>query len=97
MEYEKVDVKPTPINLAQPTYPETLKQAGVQGETVVKALIETDGSIKIAEISSSSGNTLLDTTALTAVLISSFKPARHKGKPVKVWVNIPIKFVLQDK
>src|SRR4030042_4888418 len=97
MDYNEVDTKPTPINLVEPAYPESAKNEGVQGQTIVKALIEADGSIETAEISSSSGNELLDNAALTAVLVSSFKPAPHKGQSVKVWVNIPIKFILKDK
>jgi TonB family protein len=92
--YHIVDVKPTPVNIVKPEYPEQARKNGIEGRTVVRALIDFDGSICETEIASSSGNEILDYAALSAVKKSIFDPANHEGKPVKVWVSIPIQFKL---
>jgi TonB family protein len=92
--YHIVEVKPRPIDIPTPEYPEQARKNGIEGRTVVRALIDFDGSISAMEIYSSSGNEILDNAALSAVKRSTFEPASHKGKAVKVWVSIPIQFKL---
>ena len=62
---------------------------------VVKMLIASDGSVIESKIVRSSGNAELDSTMLDAVLDYKFTPPKHDGKPVRVWVAMPISFVLQ--
>lgn len=93
--YHLVEVKPKPLRLTTPAYPEEARKSGIEGMTVVKALVDHDGSICITQILESSGHDLLDNAALSAVQTSTFSPASHEGQPAKVWVSIPIKFKLQ--
>lgn len=92
--YHVVEVKPRPIEIPTPEYPELARKNGIEGRTVVRALIDFDGSISASEVYASSGNESLDNAALSAVKRSTFEPASHEGKPVKVWVAIPIQFKL---
>lgn len=92
--YYKVEVKPKPISIPTPAYPELAKRAGIEGQTVVKALVDVDGSIIEAAILKSSGNQMLDEAALSAARNAKFTPAKQRDKFVRVWVSIPIKFKL---
>jgi protein TonB len=92
--YYKVEVKPQPINIPLPQYPELARQAGIEGQAVVKALVDVDGSIMAVQILKSSGNQMLDEAALTAARKSKFTPAKQRDKFVRVWVSIPIRFKL---
>jgi protein TonB len=92
--YYKVEVKPQPVNIPKPVYPSIAIKAGIEGQTVVKALVDIDGSIIQTQILKSSGNQLLDQAALEAAMKAKFTPARQRDKMVRVWVSIPIKFVL---
>ncbi len=92
--YYKVEVKPKPINIPTPQYPDLARRAGIEGNTVVKALVEIDGSIIEAKILKSSGNQMLDQAALAAARKAKFTPAKQRDKFVRVWVSIPIKFRL---
>jgi protein TonB len=92
--YYKVEVKPQPINIPLPQYPELARQAGIEGQAVVKALVDVDGSIMAVQILKSSGNQLLDEAALAAARKSKFTPAKQRDKFVRVWVSIPIRFHL---
>jgi protein TonB len=93
--YYKVEVKPQPIVNPTPKYPELAKQAGIEGTTVVKMLVDIDGSVREVKILKSSGNPMLDQAALAAAKKSKFTPAKQRDKFVRVWVSRPFKFVLQ--
>ncbi len=92
--YYKVEVKPKPISIPKPQYPELARRAGIEGNSVVKALVDIDGSIIEAKILKSSGNQMLDQAALAAAMKAKFTPAKQRDKFVRVWVSIPIKFQL---
>jgi protein TonB len=91
----KVEVKPQPINIPVPTYPDMARQAGIEGQTVVEALVDVDGAIADARILKSSGNQSLDAAAVDAAMRAKFSPAKQRDKAVRVWVSIPFRFTLQ--
>jgi protein TonB len=92
--YYKVEVKPQPISIPTPQYPELARKAGIEGNTVVKALVDIDGSIASVSILKSSGNQMLDQAALVAAKNARFTPAKQRDKYVRVYVSIPIRFTL---
>ncbi|MEO0074831.1 MAG: TonB family protein [candidate division WOR-3 bacterium] len=92
--YWVVEVKPQPINIPKPAYPDLARQAGIEGNVVVKALVDVDGSIIEVEILKSSGNSSLDQAALSAAREAKFSPAKQRDQFVRVWVSIPFKFSL---
>lgn len=94
--YYKVEVKPQPIVQAKPRYPDLPRRAGIEGQTVVKALVDIDGSIISVQVLKSSGNQMLDEAALAAALNWKFSPAKQRDKFVRVYVSIPINFRLVD-
>lgn len=92
--YYKVEVKPKPILQQKPRYPDLARRAGIEGQTVVKALVDIDGSVMDVQILKSSGNQMLDEAALSAARRWRFSPAKQRDKFVRVYVSIPIKFRL---
>jgi protein TonB len=90
----KVEVKPQPVNIPVPAYPEMARQAGIEGQAVVEALVDVDGSVIDAKILKSSGNQSLDASAVGAAMKSKFTPAKQRDKAVRVWVSIPFRFTL---
>lgn len=95
--YYKVEVKPKPIVQVKPRYPDLARQAGIEGKTVVKALVDVDGSVMEVQILKSSGNQMLDQAALTAARRWKFSPAKQRDKFVRVYVSIPINFRLIER
>jgi protein TonB len=93
--YYKVEVKPQPVFNPIPKYPELAKQAGIEGTTVIKMLVDIDGSVMEVKILKSSGNQMLDQSALAAAKNSKFTPAKQRDKFVRVWVSRPFRFKLQ--
>ncbi len=91
----KVEVKPKPINIPVPTYPEIVRTAGIEGTAFVEALLDLDGSVMDARMLKSSGNQMLDASAIEASLRAKFTPAKQRDKPVRVWISIPYRFTLK--
>ena len=92
--YYKVEVKPQPVFIPAPEYPDLPRRAGIEGKTVVKALVDVDGSIAEVKILQTSGNQMLDQAALAVAQKAQFSPAKQRDRYVRVWVAIPINFSL---
>lgn len=91
----KVEVKPNPINIPKPNYPDLARNAGIEGQCVVEALVDVDGSVVEVKVIKSSGNQSLDAAAVEAAYKAKFTPAKQRDKAVRVWVSIPYRFTLQ--
>ena len=76
------------------TYTEIAKRIGLNGKVVVEAVIDENGNVLDAKVIKELGGGL-DEEALNAVLSTKFTPGKQRGKPVKVKMVIPIKFVLK--
>ncbi len=88
-----VEEAPEVIEEAAPVYPEAAKQAGVEGLVFVRALVGKDGNVEQAEILK--GAELLREAALNAAYATKFKPAVQNDMPVKCWVQMSFRFVLE--
>lgn len=93
--YYALDVKPTPISIPSPYLGSRFGL--IRGRTVVKALVDIDGSVAEVDILQSSGDLYLDDMALRAAKKAKFTPAEHQGRPVRVWVAIPFTFTQIDE
>ncbi len=75
-------------------YTEIGIRAGIKGTVYIEAIIDEEGNVINAIVKISIGGGL-DEEALNAVLNTKFVPGKQRGKPVKVKLVIPIKFVLR--
>ena len=80
-----------------PAYPAIAKLRGYEGVVLVNAEILPDGRVGSTEVSKSSGYAILDKSAMEAVKLWKFEPAKKAGKPFAIRVKLPIKFVLHDE
>jgi len=93
-----VEEKPSMLSGPQPPYPELLKQAGIQGQVLIQAVIDTTGraepkSIKIVQ----SANPGFDGPSRTWMLHALFRPARVHGRAVRVLIQLPLDYRLTSK
>ncbi len=92
------DVKPpTIVNKVQPEYPASARDAKIEGNVVVKTVIDEQGRVQNPTLGKSSGNADLDKSALDTVAKWTFQPATLKGKPVAVYFTLTIRFALDNK
>jgi TonB family protein len=91
-EYPYVEELPQAVLKVPASYPAEARRAGIQGTVMVQALVMEDGTVLDTKILKSIP--ILDDAAADCVRQWRFKPALAKGKPVPVWVAVPIKFTL---
>jgi TonB family protein len=90
----------TPANYARrrsPEYPERARRKGWEGTTLLKVLVDQEGTSKLIEVNRSSGFVALDRAAVKAVKRWRFHPARDGDRPIESWVEIPIQFRLKGE
>ena len=75
-------------------YTEIAKLAGIEGKVIVEAMIDKKGNVTEVNLIQDIGGGLGE-VAMNAVKNTRFKPGKQRGKPVKVKMIIPIKFVLR--
>lgn len=81
----------------KPPYPLIARRMGTQGVVLLRVHVRVDGTVAEVQIAQSSGSKLLDDSALQTVRDSwRFVPARLDGVAVESWVEVPIRFVLED-
>jgi protein TonB len=82
------------LNRVQPVYPPLAKQARIQGNVVLHAIIAKDGSIQ--ELQVLSGHPLLVQAALDAVRQWRYQPTLLNGDPVEVDTTVTVVFTLSS-
>jgi len=87
-EYVHTEEFPKVITKVKPEYPTDLKD--YDATVVVEALVSVDG--RVVETRVVQSKPPFDEAAVAAVRQWKFRPAMSNGKPVAVWVVIPVKF-----
>lgn len=76
-------------------YPMILRDAGIQGDVVVRVLVDSSGQYvkhKVLE----AAHPLLQMVVEDHIHELEFVPASYQGTPMAFWVNIPFQFRLLD-
>jgi TonB family protein len=80
------------ISRTPPKYPEDAKQARIEGDVLLTAIIATDGSVQQLDVKS--GHPLLASAAIEAVMQWKYRPTLLNGQPVEVVTSIHFNFTL---
>jgi protein TonB len=89
----EVDQLPELRGSLNPSYPETLRRAGISGSVQLEYVILPSGRPDSASVRViASTEPAFTTSVIRAVLSASFKPARRQGRPVAVLVQQTIRF-----
>jgi TonB family protein len=84
---------PKVVHEVAAVYPEDAKQAHVEGVVEVAVTVDTDGAVAATRVVKSVA--MLDDAAEAALKQWRFEPGREDGKPVRVEVNISVRFSLK--
>ena len=82
-------------NNPRPEYPRTAREAGWEGTVVLWVEVLPDGAAGAVTLNKSSGHTVLDESALSAVQSWRFVPAMDGNFPVRSVVQLPVRFDLK--
>jgi protein TonB len=91
------DYKAAYLQNPKPPYPPLAFRTRVEGKVVLLAEVLPDGRAGQVKILESSGNEMLDSSALNTVKRWKFTPARKDGVIVTQAVRIPITFSLKNR
>jgi len=90
-----VEERPALLSAPPPEYPPLLKQAGIQGRVILRAVIDTTGRVEPASVKiMKSPNPAFDQPTKDWVLKALFRPARLHGRGVRVFINLPVDYSL---
>jgi protein TonB len=80
------------IRAPQPEYPALSKRMGEQGRVVLRVLVNEQGLPDQVVVQTSSGYPRLDEAGRQAALRALFKPHMVDGRPVAIFVIVPLNF-----
>ena len=86
------DEAPVPLQRVQPEYPTWARENGIAGTVLLHVLVGQDGRVR--RMSVIRGVTGLNEAAQEALRRWTFRPATANGRPLAVWVEIPVEFRL---
>jgi len=78
-----------------PPYPRKARRLGYEGIVMLKVLIDENGRVDDLTVLKSSGHTILDHAASSAVRKWLFEPGTEGGIKKRMWVKIPVRFDLK--
>jgi protein TonB len=88
-----VEHQPELVWMQEPAYPEFARDAGIEGQVLLRVLVGADGAMQRVVLLQ--GVLGLDEAAIEAAATAVFRPALQQGRPVPVWVVMPIEFNLR--
>ncbi len=87
---------PTPLaSNRPPRYPAEAMSARVEGSTLLRATVNDEGHVIQIEVNRSSGSSVLDQAAMSAVAMWRFDPQRSTFRGGSQTVLVPIEFKLE--
>lgn len=75
-------------------YPPAAYNNGIQGVVYARFVVNTDGSLGNPQILKGPGSGLNEEVLRVIGIMPSWIPGKQDGKPVKVLINLPVKFKL---
>jgi protein TonB len=91
-EYVYTDELPVLITDVLPKYPEIARDAGIDGDVLLRVLVGKDGRVLNVHVDKSIP--MLDQSAVEAARQWVFKPALSNNRPIAVWISRRVRFSL---
>lgn len=88
----EVEVAPVEIEAPKPPYPEYAREVGLTDRVMAEVLVGADGTVKLVKIRS--GIKMFGDSVQETLYRWRFRPAKVGGRPVPVWVEVPVNFTL---
>lgn len=92
-----VSEEPQPLNMEEVRrrigYPEIARDAGIEGQVVVRILVDERGNYMRHKMIKKV-HPILSKSVEAALLLLKFTPAIQNNRPIKYWVNLPFRFKL---
>ncbi|MBK7142799.1 MAG: TonB family protein [bacterium] len=90
-------IAPKPLEVTNPTYPETAVSDRSTGSVWVRLYVDTTGRVLETKLLETSGDPALDSAALAVAPTYRFTPALYNGQPQRFWMKYEVRFSIQPK
>ena len=77
-------------------YPQIALENGIQGNVVIKFVVEKDGKLSNIQVLQSPDKTLSDAAVQVLQKSPKWKPGKQRNKPVRVTYTLPVAFKIQQ-
>ena len=77
-------------------YPQIALENGIQGNGVIKFVVEKDGKLSNIQVLQSPDKTLSDAAVQVLQKSPKWKPGKQRNKPVRVTYTLPVSFKIQQ-
>ena len=77
-------------------YPQIALENGIQGNVVVKFVVEKDGKLSNIQVLQSPDKTLADAAVQVLQKSPKWKPGKQRNKPVRVTLTLPVSFKITN-
>lgn len=77
-------------------YPHTARRLGISGVVFVRFVVEKDGKISNVEIARGIGAGCDEEAVRVLKNAPAWEPGNQRGRPVRVFMTVPIRFILRD-
>ena len=77
-------------------YPQIALENGIQGNVVIKFIVEKDGSVSDIQVLQSPDKTLSDAVVAVFQRSPKWKPGKEQNEPVRVTYALPVSFKIQQ-
>jgi len=98
-QYIVVEEEPKPINMMEIKkrigYPKEARDSGIQGNVVVRILIDTEGNYR-RHVVLNAVHPVLERVVVQHIADLQFEPAIKSDEPIHFWVNVPFSFKLLE-
>jgi TonB family protein len=89
----EIETLPKVVKQVPPIYPDIARKASVEGTVILKVWIDEKGEVARTVVTRSIP--FMEDEAVRAVEQWRFKPAMANGKPIGVWIEVPVAFRLE--
>lgn len=94
MTQKTVDVPARPTRRVPPSYPPRARADNISGQVQLRVLIDRSGAVARTRVIASKPREVFDEAAQSAVRQWQFSPARYRGRAVKTWMQLTVRFEL---
>ena len=77
-------------------YPQIALENGIQGNVVIKFVVEKDGKLSNIQVLQTPDKTLADAAVQVLQKSPKWKPGKQRNKPVRVTYTLPVSFRIQN-
>lgn len=92
---DAVDQRPSISRRAMPDYPDSARRRSIEGQVVVRLVVDSAGQPQQCAVHSSKPEGVFDKAALAAAKKTRFVPGKIKGQAVNTVVLLPYRFTLR--